>query len=193
VLGVHNRNIMIWETGYWKSDLLRRASRLDARQVQRRWSGLSAGKLEQEIMLGFYSIRKLVEAHQVPDDLVAAGMRLRRCPAVGRPVTYLNYHRFSDLYDLSQAALVSHNLRFVCNQVVHSYVFAPQFNADGQVEAVLFNSDRNRNREIFIVGIRDVAGVFRAVGDSDPASAHAVFDRKRGDFVVSVGKSMEQP
>jgi hypothetical protein len=184
---------MIWETDYWKSDLLRRATRLEARRVQRRWSRLSAGKLEQEIMLGFYSIRKLMDAHCVPDDLVAAGMPLRRCPAVGRRVTYLNYHRFPDLYDFSQPAVVSQSLRFVCNQIVHSYVFAPQFGEDGQLEAVLFNSDRNRSREILIAAIRDVARVFRAVGGSDPASMHAVFDEKRGDFVVRVGTSTQEP
>ena len=141
-------------------------------------------------MLGFYTIRKLVEAHQVPDHMVSKGMRLQSCPSTGRAVTFMNYHRFAELYDFSQAAVVSKDLLFVCNQVVHSYVFAPLFRPNGQLQAILFNSDRTRNRELFIATIKDVVGTFRRVGSSDPASLDMKFDDARSDYRVTVGKSM---
>ncbi|MBS1825026.1 MAG: hypothetical protein JST93_06870 [Acidobacteria bacterium] len=190
---MHESDTVIWETTYWKADLLRRASWLETRQSGRRWSKAASGKLEQEVMLGFYSIRKLVEAHKVPDALVAEGMPLRSYPAVGTRVTYFNFHRFPELYDFSRPSNTSRDLRAVCNQVVHSYVFAPLFDTEGQVEGVLFNSDRTRDTEILFAAIPDIAIVFRAVSNCDPSSLHAVFDDRRGDFEVKVGPSTEEP
>ena len=58
---------MIWESAYWKEELLRQAEDLKKRSTQTKWSERSLARLEKTIMIGFYSIRKLIEAKKVSD------------------------------------------------------------------------------------------------------------------------------
>ena len=141
-------------------------------------------------MLGFYAIRKLLEAGKVPDDLLAKGLRLRRFPSNGKPVTYINYHRFPEFYDFAKPTRVTRDLLFVCNQIVHSYVFAPLFRSNGQLQGVVFNSDRTKNRELWFASVDEVVKALRAVGRSDPATVQMILDPAKGDYRVSVGESL---
>ena len=56
---------MIWESQYWKDELLRTASKLNKRLNQKRWPESSMASLEKEIMIGFYIIYKLIAAHKL--------------------------------------------------------------------------------------------------------------------------------
>ena len=56
---------MIFESSYWKDELLRAASFLREKQSQKQWRGESYAKVEQKVMISFYSIRKLMDARKL--------------------------------------------------------------------------------------------------------------------------------
>jgi len=57
---------MIIESRYWKKELLKIADKLSKRLIYRkRWSEAQFGTFEKEIMIGFYIVRKLIEAKKI--------------------------------------------------------------------------------------------------------------------------------
>ena len=60
---------MIFETNYWRLELERLARRLKRHMTQSRWLASSDASVEKSVMLGFYSIRKLLEAFQPPPNM----------------------------------------------------------------------------------------------------------------------------
>jgi hypothetical protein len=119
---------MIWEPSLWKSDLLRKARDLRIRKTQTRWPEASLANLEKSLMVGFYSVRKLIEADKVATSIKRETIALIEYPATGKKVTKLNWHRVEELYDLNKPKTVTRNALFICNQFVHSFVFLTVFN-----------------------------------------------------------------
>ena len=60
---------MIWECSYWKEDLLRHTAALRKRTQQRLGRDRSLAQLEQTVMIGFYSIRNLLEVKKLSLDV----------------------------------------------------------------------------------------------------------------------------
>src|ERR1017187_7024596 len=156
---------MIFESAYWKGDLLRRASSLRRYMAQRRWSGASFAKCEQTVMIGFYSVRKLVEAAKLTDALVREPVSTRRYPSKGLPVTRLNRHKVDELYDLDAPERHDLSLMDLCHQFVHSYVFTPVLDESSGVTAIWIASDRQRSRALLGVDVKTVIGIFEKVGN----------------------------
>jgi hypothetical protein len=59
---------MISETELWKADLIKTASKLLKRILQKKWSSRSLFNLEKELFLGFFIVRKLIESNEVDPD-----------------------------------------------------------------------------------------------------------------------------
>ena len=68
---------MIWESAYWKEELLGHARRIRRRQALKRWGDCASAGLEKDVLIGFYSIRKLIEAHKVSDEIRNRCLRLQ--------------------------------------------------------------------------------------------------------------------
>ncbi len=175
---------MIWESSYWKEDLLRNARRLRSRMSQQRWPERSFARLEQQLMLGFYSIRKLCDSGKLSDSTSGLSVPLTTYPWLGKAVTQMNWHRTSELYDLGNAGSESRDLIFICHQFVHSYVFQIWLDgSDGSIE-ISFCSDRDRHRCLYSMTLSNVVGVFELVGNDYPATASFTFNEKRQDFDI---------
>lgn len=139
-------------------------------------------------MKGFYAIRKLIEAHLISDSLSESMLTVRVYAATGKRVTYMNRHKIDHLYDLEHSRRETRSLTFVCNQVVHSYVFQSVLEERGGLEGFMFSSDRERNRCLLHLAARDVVKLFQKVGNNYPASGTYEFDDGRGDYVVRMGE-----
>jgi hypothetical protein len=61
---------MIYESRFWKDNLIKQANVLRAKTTQKRWTEASSARLEQTIMLGYYSIRKLVESQKLSNLVI---------------------------------------------------------------------------------------------------------------------------
>jgi hypothetical protein len=175
---------MIWESHFWEDDLLKKAARLRRVKTQRRWPESRLAKLEQTLMLGFYGIRKLHEAVKLSTSTMQQRVPLITYPWSGKNVTKLNWHNLDKLYDFEAASTEEHDLLFLCNQFVHSYVFCPAFDNHGRLDGVLFASDRQRHKALLLAAIDQVAGLFDQVGNDYPNTRHSLLNAKTGEYDV---------
>ena len=182
---------MIWESAYWKEELFRHARRIRRRQILKRWVERSTAGLEKDLMIGFYSIRKLIEAHKVSEEIRDRCVCLQGYPWTGSPVTFMNWDRIDEKYDLENPVSVTKTVIWIANQMIHSFVFLPCFDSKGRLDSILFNSDRTRREHLYSMPMNDIIALFEEVGANDPASMHTHFNEKTGDYDVAIGPTME--
>lgn len=181
---------MIYESCYWKDDLLKKAKSLRRRLTQRRWPEATFAQLEQTVMLGFYSIRKLIEATKIADSIATQEIAIVAYPATRKSVTRMTWHRYWELYDLEAPEAMSRDLMFLCHQFVHSYVFMPSFSEAREFEAVLVSSDRERHRYLYELPVHTMITLFEQIGRDYPNEVRMVFNSARRDYdVVSVTRT----
>ena len=177
---------MIHESRYWKDDLLKFAASLERRLIQKRWYDGTFADVEKTVMLGFYAIRKLTEAHKLDDKTSGQSVAVTVYPATGKFVTRTNWHHWWELYDMEGPWKAKVQLTPLCHQFVHSYVFSCAFDETRAFESVLVSSDRDRNRLLYSVPVAEVIRVFRRVGKNYPNFYHSEFNESKGDYDVVI-------
>jgi hypothetical protein len=175
---------MITESHYWKDNLLQRAQQLRRRVNQKRWTETTSSRVEQTIMLGFYAIRKLIEAKKLSDDVANQTLRITTHPWRGESVTRLNRFDYWELYDLDRSRAVVRSLTFLCNQVVHSYIFALSFDDSCVFNGILVASDRERHQVLYFFQIQQIIDLFEQIGNDYPDEAIFTFDSRLQDYRV---------
>ncbi len=179
---------MIWESAFWKDDLLRRARELRKRKAQRRWREESCARLEQLTMMGFYGVRKLIEAKKLSCATANRRVRLQSFRPTGKPVTLLSWHKLDLAYHLDRPEKSTMSLLELCNQFIHSYVFCPSFGEGAELAGFLFASDRQKRRGLLSVGIDQVIDVFELAGRDYPADGRWTLNPRTGDYDVTTGE-----
>lgn len=175
---------MIYESGFWKDDLLKQAKVLRSRMTQKRWTENSFARLEQTVMLGFYSIRKLSEAKKISDSVANKGITVKSYAWKGKLVTKMNWGDIDKLYDLDAAQPTTKNLMFFCNQFVHSYVFVTSFDDKNCLDGIFVSSDRERHKALYLIEMLQIIDFFEQIGNDYPSSASFIFDEKLGDYRI---------
>lgn len=187
---------MIWDSSYWKDDLLRRAKVLSRRKSQKRWAVLlrrkspdrwqeaSLARIEQDLMLGFYGIRKLIEASKLSDAVAKQLVALNLHPRTGKTVTKLNWHKLDELFDYNHSSREERYLDYVCNQFIHSYIFCVVTDDGGALHGFYFASDRQRRRGLYFLNVDEVIRIFRQVGEDYPNEVRMQWDQDFGDYRV---------
>jgi hypothetical protein len=174
---------MIYESRFWKDDLIKQANFLRAKTKQRRWTEASSARLEQAIMLGFYSIRKLVESQKLSNAVINQKITASVYVWKGKPVTRINWVKIDELYDLEKPKTVSKDLLFFCHQFVHSYVFWEYFEEDTRfVEGVFVSSDRERHRNLYSLSISQIIALFEQIGNDYPENFALVYNPEKMDY-----------
>lgn len=178
---------MIEESFYWKRELFRIAIDLRRRRKQKRWPEASLARIELNLMLGFYMIRKLLEARKVSDSIAKRRLRLPLYRATGRRITYRNAHRIEDLYDFSRSHSETRTVAFICDQLIHSYVFVPCIADSLGWHGVIFASDRQKSRGAFYLRSDQIVSIFRSVARNDPAWIRWQLNPRTGEERIQVG------
>jgi hypothetical protein len=179
---------MIYESRFWKDDLLKQARSLLKKSTQKRWTENTYFRFEQTVMLGFYSVRKLVEAKKI-SDMVAeqrVNLSMYKHKDEWNPTTLLNKRKIDKLYNLNEEEVISRNLRFLCNRLVHSYVFEERFDDEsGLLLGIFFNSDKDRNKALYYIEIQKIIDIFEQVGSDYPTEVHYTANFKTMDYDVT--------
>ncbi len=175
---------MIWESSYWKDELLRQARTLRIRVQQKRWPEASFAKLEQTLMVGFYAVRKLIESKKLTDSLRSKLIQVTELAPTGKPVQLYNWHHIDRLYILDKPKKKKIDLPTLCNQFVHSYIFLPIFDEARKLNGVYVTSDRKRSACLYYVDVQKIIEIFEQVGEDYPASQTFIWDSKKGDYKV---------
>jgi hypothetical protein len=175
---------MIWESAYWKDDLLRMARQIRRAMRQKRWSEASHANVEKCLLIGFYSIRRLLESKKLSDRIRDLTFKVESFHSRGRPVHFMNRHKVDELYDLGKSATVSIGLRELCNSFVHSYVLTPIHDERNGLKGILVSSDFRRGSQVLLIRAPTIAQLFEKVGQNYPTESHGVFDGKEWKFTL---------
>lgn len=154
------------------------------RRTQQRWPEASLARVEQDVMLAFYSIRKLIDAAKVATATADMALDMREYPWAGKGVTRMNWHKTDELYQLDSPQTVSRRLRWVCNQIVHSYVFSLVFSDSGGLDGLTFTSDHERHKQLSFLGIAEFIQLLEHVGSDYPSDVRMTLNRETGDYDV---------
>lgn len=195
---------MIDDSIPWKKVLFRKAGLLEKRRQQRRWPSASLAALEQDVFVCAYTIRKLLDAHKVSDELVGTAMSAvaytfrgtrKHFVAKGDLPDFYNWHRLEEFYDLTKPEDAKVGLREFCNQLVHSWIFMLCRAEDGGMDGYFVASDRERARRVLYFGISATATVVRAVATDDIIHSEARMDADTGQwrFIVRSRHLREKP
>jgi hypothetical protein len=178
---------MVGESFYWKREVWRIARDLERRVHQRRWPDASYARVELGVMVGFYMIRKMAEAHKISDHIMSRSLRLQVHRPTGKRITSRNTHKVDDLYDLDHSRSETRTVTFACNQIIHSFVFTLVREGDGGFGGIFFASDRQRSRGLFYLDAKDIILTFKDVARDDPAQRHWNIDAATGEERFTVG------
>lgn len=159
---------MIWESKYWKDDLLRSASFLKKKMMQHRWPESTKAIFEKNIMIGFYVIRKLLEAKKLSGKTSQYTFSAISYYCKDKNVNILNWHKVLELYDMDKGVKETLNLWYVANTIIHSFVFIGVFGENDYIEAVMFNSDRSKNNKLYSIDLNDIIKIFEVAGNDYP-------------------------
>jgi hypothetical protein len=175
---------MIYESRYWKDDLLKQAQILRRRINQKRWPESSFAHVEQSVMLGFYSIRKLIEAKKLSDDIANQSLRIIAHSSKGKTVTRLSRTEPWQFYDLEHSQIVTRGLTFLCNQIVHSYIFMVSFDESKCFDGILVASDHERHKMLYFIQAQQIIELFEQAGNDYPDEIRFKFDSRAQDYTV---------
>ncbi len=67
---------------------------------------------------------------------------------------------------MSRPSWQKRSLKYLCDQVIHSYFFSTWLNPDRKLRGVFFCSDRLKDREIYRLELTTIIDLFEAVGTS---------------------------
>jgi hypothetical protein len=143
-------------------------------------------------MVGFFALRKLIESRKIDDAVANQSVKVTSYPPTGKRVTRVNWFNWWELYDLTKPKRGSVRLPFLCNQFVHSYVYAPEFSESRTFVGLFVSSDRERNSVLFSVTVEQVIKIFETAGESYPNDIRMVYNNARQDYDV-FSKTSGQP
>ncbi len=140
-----------------------------------------SARIERELFIGFYSIRKLFDTFKVSFDTRRKVYSLVWSPRIGRP-DYFNWYRIEEHFDLGTRNEETRDLVFLCNQFVHSFIFTVAVDENNAFAGVFVASDRVRNDKLYFVAASQIFLAFRTVGRDYPVRQHMSRNERTGEW-----------
>lgn len=161
---------MIQDSIPWKDELLAIALRLEKKTTQKRWTDRTGFLVERDLMVSAYAIRKLVEAYKVSDELVRRQFALERFALIdeARVPDLLGRYAVWEYYDLEKPTKTVLPLVKLCNQIVHSWLWALSASEDdGLLDGVFVSSDTTRSKWLFRIPMSGYIALCREIGNEE--------------------------
>ena len=157
---------MAAQSHYWKQLLLRQVPVLDRLGALQRWNEASSVKLEESVVLAFYTIRKLINSFLLDQRLVHQPIRMTVFPVRHGVGPLMGDEPFGTLYDLDSGHAAAHDLLFLCHQVTGNCLFEPCFSTDQKLRGIYFTSDHQRKAGLYCLDIESLREILQHVGKS---------------------------
>jgi hypothetical protein len=177
---------VISESQYWKDLLLRMAARIRALKAGRTLTNRRAVQLEKDLLIGFYSARKLIDAPAKLSDSTKDALFTVASHPNTHAVNWLNNHRINELYDFAITYEESHRIRFIANSIIHSFILAPALDTDGHLASILFTSDFDKDKKLYELKVENVVTIFALLGRDYPHTIHWQRDPHTSDETLEV-------
>ncbi|WP_426938586.1 hypothetical protein ACQCSV_13585 [Pseudarthrobacter sp. S3] len=173
---------MISDSVPWRYELLRIARRLERKTLQEHWTERSSFRVEKDVMLAGYAMRRLLEARKISDSLAAKQVPVVRHQRIGPIPDFYNRDDIDAIYDFGNPVKDQVTLAHLTNQIIHSYVLvfsfdevdAPYEGPDGiEVEGnYLFNgyflaSEKERMKHVYFLDAATLIALCRSIAVED--------------------------
>ena len=168
----------------WKQECLKTAQKLAKRYNQKNWTHRSSFALEKEVFLGLFALRKLIESNKVSDAVKNKTVELAMYPANDKPITLLNQHRFPELYDLYAGQHESIDYWTICNQFIHSSIFAPFVPTGSSLVGFFIASDYTKKKKLYYIQLKILVEMLESVGQDYPQHVELTFNEKTKEYKV---------
>ena len=176
---------MIWESSYWKKDLLKIAKKLEKRQNQKKWLDSSFANTEKDIMISAFMIRKLFESKKIDNIMEKENIKITSYPSNGCKINLLRRHSPEDFFKINTPITNQKSIKEICNQIIHSYVFTLILNDSNQLVSFWFMSDYNKSEQMIEITIFDYIKILKKIGTYWPSNETYTYNTKTNDFTVS--------
>lgn len=164
---------MIHESCFWKEPLLDSALRFKEYRSYFEIDEETYVKIEKDIFIGFYSIRKLIDTETKVTDALKAEKHLVQWYAhIGDNVTWRNNHKLDLLYDLNKSHSEKRDLWFLSSRIIHSFIFELCINKNGGFDGILFTSDTDKNKKLYMLNLTQLIELFELVGNNYVEELH---------------------
>jgi hypothetical protein len=175
---------MIYESHYWKDDLLKSAKALKRKINQKRWSQASSSKLEKILLYGFYAVRKLIEAKKLSQAVSETKMPTKTYGWKGKNVNILNWLKIDELYDFDREIEIIKPVLFYCHQFVHSYILIEAFDEDKFLVGIYFSSEKDRHKMLYYLEINQIIDLFVLIGEDYPSNFSLIYNKNIFDYDI---------
>ncbi|WP_098743545.1 hypothetical protein [Paenibacillus sp. EZ-K15] len=175
---------MIWESSYWKEDLLALSKKISTKYRVTPFSEELAVEFEKDIMIALYSVRKLEEARKLSSNTKSIQLKVKSYKNL-KNVTLLNWHRIEELFDLDNPINEKIRANHFYNQIIHSYIFLISTDESDSIDGFFFCSDRVRNKRLYYVELIEIERFVSFVGNDYPTKQSFDYDESLQDYTVN--------
>lgn len=174
---------MIGESRHYKNQLLRFAKALDRWHDAGEWTDDRFEEYEYRVFCSFFIIRRLIECNKLSERVANRLVPVDVYKPTGERITLMSRYDVWELYNLDHPRKERRSLAFVCNQIIHSYVFQIWSERSGHKTSLFFSSDRERRRAAYRLTRGTLGRILKAVGTNYPSRLDGGYDPQREDFV----------
>lgn len=155
---------MITPSHPWKLTLEHQSKALQEIMKPHRLSDATMVKLEETVVLGCYTIRRLINGF-----LLSESHRNQPVPMIAYPRRHHSSSLLGDeplrnRYDMDAGRPVQHDPLFLCHQVLQNCVFEPWLSSDTQLAGIYVTSDHQRKIALYGINLVALQDLFHHLG-----------------------------
>lgn len=182
---------MIVDSISWKNDIntvINKLSKINTKKFTEKTSY----ELEKYFFITSYSIRKLYQSGKISDSLFKKDIVLYYYKPI-KHINRISWWDIDELYDFETPIKCSIQLKYLLEQLIHSYTFTPIYNFNDKTESIqnikciLFHSDKERNKKTYSMTLSQYIDILKEVSSNYPSSMKSRFDEKEDDYILEVG------
>lgn len=148
----------------WKNTLAHQAKALQDMMGPHRVSESTLVKLEESVVLGCYTIRRLINGFLLPDSHRHQPVPMTAFPRRPQHAPLLGDEPLRVRYDLDAGRSVHHDPSFLCHQILQNCVFEPWLSSEKQLHGIYVTSDHQRKIALYGIALADLRDLFNTLG-----------------------------
>jgi len=118
-------------------------------------------------MVGFFSLRRLIEAEKTSSLLPKKRVKVGVLPLTGREPAPFDRWTPYEFYDFDSKQRSELDVGSLLQEVIHSFVFFLAFDETNVMTGVYVGSDRTKRKRLYLVSMQDIIELFDYVSRED--------------------------
>jgi hypothetical protein len=149
----------------WKDELVNVADRLEAKTKQTRWTERTGYLIERDFIVSAHAMRKLVESHNVSEELRQRQIPVRRFDSTGRPPDPRHPDDIAESYDFDNGRRSTLSVLNLCHEIMHCFVFTFFCGETADLfDGIYVSSDRDKRKHVYLVLASDFIALCSDMG-----------------------------